>query len=178
MVKKISETPWGRQPGESSQAYEAFSTYRDMGVDRTVVAVGRELAKSRQLIDRWKQANNWDERVRAWDSDTAQKTKAVAEKEAADMVKRHLKLAQQLQDKAALALEQLNTGRVGAYGIAELLKLGVDIERLNRGEVTERIENKNEISGAVTVAKDPYEELTTEELRKLAAMTSNDEGSS
>ena len=33
-----------------------------------------------------------------------------------------------------------------------------------------KLEVKNEISGRVTVASDPYEELTTEELRKLARL--------
>ncbi len=43
-------------------------------------------------------------------------------------------------------------------------------ERLSRGEVTERIEGNTAISGKVVVTADPYEELTTEELRKLARL--------
>ena len=55
--------PWERQKGESAQAYEAFSLYRDKGVGRTVSAVVNELKKSRSLLDRWKDRWSWDDRV-------------------------------------------------------------------------------------------------------------------
>jgi len=166
---------WERQPKESEQAYAALSAYRDMGLERTATAVARKLSKSRQLIDRWKQANNWDARVRQWDNDIAAKVKEAAEKGAAEMVQRHLKIALQLQTKAVTALNQIAAVDMTARDIAAILKLGVDIERLNRGEPTDRTEGRNEVTGRVTIATDPYAELTVEELRKLAQLADEQE---
>ena len=166
---------WERQPKESAQAYEAFAIYRDMGTERSYAKVGRELGKSKTIIDRWGAEWNWAERVRAWDNEIAARVKEAAEKTASEMVQRHLKISMQLQTKAVTALNQISGDEMTARDIAALLKLGVDIERLNRGEPTERTEGRNEVSGRVTVASDPYAELTVEELRKLARLPDDPE---
>lgn len=73
MAKRIkieSEYVWERQEGESREAYEAFSLYRDMGADggkRSLQAVSNELSKSLTLMKRWSASYNWIERARAYD---------------------------------------------------------------------------------------------------------------
>lgn len=59
---------WEKQSGESSQAFETFCIYRDLGSKRSVSAVYTELSKSRQLISRWKQKFDWDKRAAAYDN--------------------------------------------------------------------------------------------------------------
>lgn len=64
----MTDTPlWERQEGETDKAYEAFALYRDMGASRSVRDVAQKLGKSATLISRWSSANNWVERVSAWD---------------------------------------------------------------------------------------------------------------
>ena len=59
---------WERQSEETPKQYEAFACYRDMGPSRSLQAVGRELGKSRALMERWSAANGWVERARALDA--------------------------------------------------------------------------------------------------------------
>ena len=58
---------WGRMNGESEQAFEAFHTYRDMGLNRSLKATWESLGKSKTLISDWARDWNWKERVTAYD---------------------------------------------------------------------------------------------------------------
>jgi hypothetical protein len=60
---------WTRRPGESTQAYQAFRRYRDLGASRSVAKVAQELAKSRSLVVRWCTKFDWVERCRLFDQD-------------------------------------------------------------------------------------------------------------
>ena len=64
----IAGRAWDRQPNESPKAFEAFATYRDMGYQRSLAAVGWRLHKSRSLLSRWSAAHGWVKRVAAWDA--------------------------------------------------------------------------------------------------------------
>ena len=59
--------PWDMQPGESPESFEAFALYRDLGIERSIRRVGRELGKSGSLIFRWSSENDWQYRVEEWD---------------------------------------------------------------------------------------------------------------
>ena len=54
---------------ESDPAYQAFTTYRDLGYDRSVTKVARKLHKSRTIIGRWSVRWSWRYRVEEWDRD-------------------------------------------------------------------------------------------------------------
>ncbi len=56
------------QPGETSKAFAAFCAYRDMGPERSLVAVGRELGKSGTLLERWSDRHQWTTRAAAYDA--------------------------------------------------------------------------------------------------------------
>ena len=59
--------PWERQRGESAQAYQAAWAYFEMGADRSLDAVARNLHKSRSLLARWSADWSWVERAEAYD---------------------------------------------------------------------------------------------------------------
>ena len=103
-MPKWTDKPWERQKGESAQAYEAFVTYRDMGSDRSIRAVGQRLDKSRTQIGKWSSAWNWQERVRAYDNELEKEARAKAVKDRKAMTERHIGIAMQLQKKALEAL--------------------------------------------------------------------------
>jgi hypothetical protein len=50
---KTDREPWERQPGESEQAFGAWTQYMLMDPPRSLRRVGQELGKSHQLLDRW-----------------------------------------------------------------------------------------------------------------------------
>lgn len=61
--------PYDRRHGETAKAYEAFSLYRNMGLERSIDAVAKLLGKSTTFLCRWSSKHEWVERVEAWDID-------------------------------------------------------------------------------------------------------------
>jgi len=61
--------PWSRQPGESQQAFAAFSTYLDIEIRgvRSIRTAALRLGKSRQLCERWSRRWSWVARCARYD---------------------------------------------------------------------------------------------------------------
>jgi len=59
---------WERQPKESSEAFEAFSIYLNLGIGRSYDKVRKQLGKSQTLIERWGREWGWQERIRSYDN--------------------------------------------------------------------------------------------------------------
>ena len=135
----LSPAPWEQQPGESSRAYGAFCSYRDLGPRRSLRAAatafyGRASAALERQLDNWSHAFGWVERTSAWDRHLDAEARAAQEEARHDMVKRHLQEALALQSKAlerlrALVPEELQPADLLRY-IVEAAKL----ERLALGE--------------------------------------------
>ena len=167
--------PWERQPKESDVAFEAFVTYRDMGPERSHAKVAQKIGKNKGLISRWSRIHGWTARIEAWTDEKDRKTREELIKGITDMRKNHVGIAEQMLVKALKALQKIPVEEMTMQDIARAVDVGAKLERLSRGEATERTESKNEISGKVTVTSDPYEELTTEELRRLAKLADGSE---
>lgn len=131
MPNKRTERPWERQKGESAQAFEAFFLYLEMGADRSIRAVSQELGKSKTLIDRWSRTHNWVERCRAWDNHIQHEAKKAAITEVRNMTKRHVTMAQQIQNAAMLALKEMGNDMVNPKNFAAIVKLATELERQN-----------------------------------------------
>ena len=131
MPNKRTERPWERQKGESAQAFEAFFLYLEMGADRSIRAVSQELGKSKTLIDRWSRTHNWVERCRAWDNHIQHEAKKAAITEVRNMTKRHVTMAQQIQNAAMLALKEMGSDMVNPKNFAAIVKLATELERQN-----------------------------------------------
>lgn len=86
--------PWARRDKESDPAWQAFTIYRDMGLERSLSKVGSSLGKSKTLMDRWSAEHSWVERAVGWDAhqDRVKREAQLAEVEA--MGKRHAQQAQ------------------------------------------------------------------------------------
>jgi hypothetical protein len=128
---KAAPEPWEQQPRESAKAFQAFVMYRDMGVQRSVLAVGRALGKSRQLLDKWSQLHMWTERAQTSDA-MMQRHEMEAQIEARkERAVRQVKMARRFQDIAAAKLNSPKfAGKVRqprdvlAYG-----RVGIQLER-------------------------------------------------
>lgn len=143
-MAKWTDKPWERQEGESEKAFEAFVVYRDMGRERTFVAVAEKLRKSDTLIRRWKERWEWAERVRAYDNELEKEAKAKAAKDRIKMTDRHISIAMQLQKKAMEALMNLKPADMSPKDIKEFIKMATDLERLNRTIEEESSKGKSE----------------------------------
>lgn len=129
------------------KAFEAFAAYRDMGSERSTRKVARHLGKSTALINRWSSDKSWVARVSKYDEYLIEEERKLNEKERFDMRKRHASLATQLLAKAAKALLKLPEEEIKASDIARMVDTGVKIERLSRGESTENVDGKVEVTG-------------------------------
>lgn len=131
MPNKRTEQPWERQKGESAQAFEAFFLYLEMGADRSIRAVAQECTKSVSLIRRWSSTYHWVERCRAWDNHIQYEAKKAAITEVRNMTKRHVTMAQQIQNAAMRALQELGSDMVNPKNFAAIVKLATELERQN-----------------------------------------------
>lgn len=75
--------PWHQQQGEGGKAYEAFSTYRDLGPQRSITTLERTLNKSRALLGGWSSRYNWVSRCRAYDLHNQQQEEQIAREDRA-----------------------------------------------------------------------------------------------
>lgn len=153
---------WEPQAGESAKAYDAFRIYAQLpaperSIDKAWEGyAGVSLAKGARApgyFARWSREHGWTRRAAAWDAERARRLReaeAEVEREAIkDMRKRHVTLAMSLQAIASedLARIRAKQGRtrstdpnkpadpvLSAYQLARLLRDGIAVERLARGE--------------------------------------------
>ena len=83
------------------------------------------------MIDRWSRTHNWVERCRAWDNHIQHEAKKAAITEVRNMTKRHVTMAQQIQNAAMLALKEMGSDMVNPKNFAAIVKLATELERQN-----------------------------------------------
>ena len=139
MPKRNDTKPWERQGGESVKAFEAFTVYLEMGEDRSLRAVSQRLGKSKALMERWSSAYQWVERVASYDADVQRKAHADAVKKKRKMVDRHISIALKMQEKALMALEQMNPEDIDPKNLITMLREATKLEQeMRKGAVDER----------------------------------------
>jgi hypothetical protein len=164
-------------PGESSKAYAAFGLYRDQGLNRSIeatsrayhghaaplenkTATGRRRGASGQ-IRRWAQRWNWSARAQAWDQELEHIKWSKQVEASAEMAERHAKEALLLQNKAVERLRLLRPEELGPREILSYLIEAAKLERLARGEPTERVAEEHRFADV--------KELTDDELARIVA---------
>lgn len=138
--------PYERQPKETDPAWRAFLVYRD-DPERSQSKVARTLSKSKQLIGGYSVKWRWRDRVEAWDREADDRARAAKLDEIEEMQRRHIQLAQGMQQLAAKELARKleaakanqKRGQLSAKDMRELLEAGAKLERLNRGEPGEHV---------------------------------------
>jgi hypothetical protein len=93
-----ADRPYRRLPGESAQAFAAFTVYAELGADRSLDAVARKLDKSRSLLGRWAARWDWVARARAWDDHRVKVERAAADTVAADRAAERERRRQEAED--------------------------------------------------------------------------------
>lgn len=58
---------WDRREDESSQAWDAFVAYRNLGPSRSLSKAAHEVGKSKSTLAPWSALYEWITRARAWD---------------------------------------------------------------------------------------------------------------
>ncbi len=133
---------------ETEQAFEAFAAYRDFGLERSHVKVGEKLGKNLTLISKWSHQHQWVKRCHAYDRDVDRRKHIGDLKGVEDMRRRHTRMALDLQELGGLELHKMlkQAKKAKAAGtldqglVMKLIDMGSRLERLNRGEPGEIIQ--------------------------------------
>ena len=134
--------PWERQDGEGPKAWEAFQTFRDMGLERTLPRACEALGKSRGTIAKWSMDNRWSERAEAWDREQDRQVQKAQLAAIRKMRRDHADLGASMLIKAAKALKRLPEDEIKAVDIFRMVEVGSKLERIARGDVGEVVEER------------------------------------
>jgi len=176
-----------RVKGESAKAYQAFCVYRDLGPTRSLSKVAHSLTKSRTLLADWSVKWGWVERAAAYDAEqerlAAAEEARVREAEIAkrieaveEMNRRHAQQAQVWQSALFLPVNALmqrlmehpdEIKKLEGLDTSTLLKMAalharalpglVNIERLARGEPSEKAEVLSDVAHSGSVEVESHE---------------------
>ena len=152
---------WERQPDETPAAFAAFVAYRDMGATRSAAKVGRELGKSRSLLNRWSARYGWVARAEAFDRAEDAEWLRVRQERVRESARRNADIAEEAMRRVSEALATLSTADMDAHGIARLMAAASKLQQLALGQATEHVAVAGPDGGPVRHAV----ELMTDEER-------------
>ena len=169
--------PWDQLPGESAKAYRAFCAYRDLGPGRCLDQASRAYhqrqpppadgastahkPRASGTIRRWAERWNWKARAIAWDQQLEQVKRQEQLTAVREMAERHAREAMMLQNKAVERLRQLRPEELKPRETLAYLIEAAKLERLARGEPTERVAEEHCFSDV--------KELSDDELARIVA---------
>lgn len=130
-MRKKTELAWERQPGESEEAYEAFTDYYK-NPKRSQKKTAKAVGKSEALIYRWSVRWHWTERAREYDNALVREEYTATLDEIRKMNKAQTAIGLLLQKKGQEALEKLNLKKMSAKDLLQFLIQGTTIERRAR----------------------------------------------
>lgn len=126
--------PWERLDRETPASWEAFTTYRNMGAERSTAKVARTLGKSKALTDRWSSANKWVERAQAWDDEQDRQWRAETARARRKMAERQAKLGALGENKVASWLMNLDPDTLTPSEAARWLEVASRLQHSALGE--------------------------------------------
>ncbi len=147
-----TEHSWERQPGEPTQAYVAFQTFRELPYQnppikrsrtKTATAMG---VRNRKNVNKWAEQWNWEERARDYDNELQRIEFDERKQQIKAMLENKIKVARALQTKGIKALAELPQDVLSARNVLDYLVQGVQMENEALMELVNGL-------GAVTGAK-------------------------
>lgn len=125
---------WLNQPQETQWEYTLWVTYRDSypGKKPSYREVAQRHGTTLEAVQHAAKRWSWSARLQAWIRHCDDLTMAQRQQEIVDMNKKHIDMAQMLDDKIRVAIEKINPNSLEVKDIAQLLKLSSDLERKAR----------------------------------------------
>jgi hypothetical protein len=144
--------PWERLHGESAKAFEAFVRYRDMGPERSLAKVARELGKSTTIIERWSARDSWVQRVAAWEEeqDRIWRDQQVASRR--EVGRRQLRIANAMQAQLVQALTRLDLAALSPRDLGYWLDISTRVQRQALG-LGEHVAHTGADGGPIELAR-------------------------
>ncbi len=127
--------PWDRQEGESELMYSRFRTYLELGRTRTLTsaagiltATGDSSKLTGAYIRSLSMSYLWTQRTGAYDREQDRLERERLIEQRRDMIRRHLKTANDLTAKAREALTKVKTDKLSPLDIVRFFRLATVIE--------------------------------------------------
>lgn len=127
--------PWERQEGESDLMYKRFATYLDLGRTRTLTdtaniltGLGDTSRLTGAYIRSLAYSYLWTQRTGAYDREQDRLEAERLVELRRDMIKRHLKTANDLTAKARTALDKIKIEKLTPLDVVRFFKLATVIE--------------------------------------------------
>jgi hypothetical protein len=125
------EPDYARRPGESARAFASFTAYRDLPAGiRSVAKAAEVLGKSVNTLHRWSRANDWVDRVSAWDAEQDKVGRQARLDAIREANERHVQMAQAMlaEVEAAIPLSAAAL-RKSPNALAAWVQAAIKIER-------------------------------------------------
>lgn len=189
---EVPLNPWDRQPGETPQAFHAFTIYRNLGHLRSHSRVASELLSGglrrgnpmgvRKDMGIWSRRHRWVERVQAWDREVDRQDQLRQQRDRLEMRKRQADLGQAFQTTLSLPIralmDKLQTEpelvqRLAQEDIVVLLQLAAQAARALPSVVQVEAQARGEDSAVAQTyqAEEEVDRVAEEErLRRVAAI--------
>lgn len=130
LVSVDDPNPWDQQPREPSDAFHAFTVYRNLGPKRTYSAVSKQLGVSSATTSLWATDYSWRDRTTAWDFYQDRIFQAEIAEYTRQMAKRHMESANDaliaLQAPVRALLDKFTAdpeALIEEFGTKDLMKL-------------------------------------------------------
>ena len=158
---------WERRHNESDPAWEAFLGYRDMGLKRSLAAVGKSLGKSAPLMERWSAQHDWVSRTHDYEGYVQREFDAEMAEERRKIARRQLQTAGLILSKGIERLSKLNANELSGRDAMTFIVEASKIERTAAGATEQTMAVQH--SGGVTTYGSPDPEYTRAILENPAA---------
>lgn len=124
--------PWEQLQDETNKAYQYFSQFRDMGLDRSIRALAEKLGKNSRTLYELNQKHEWAKRVAAWDLDLDRKKTAGTRRKAIEAKEFHNEVAERMIKLGKARLELIKNVTPEDLTVTEasrLIKDGAEMQR-------------------------------------------------
>lgn len=132
---RVNAAVWDRLPGETDAPWRYFQRFRDLPPDdRTIRGFASMMGVSEALLNKFKSKFKWRERVAAFDAhiNNLQVERSMVAR--LEMHKRHAAAGRSMLRVADRRISRLLPEELEVADAVKLAKVGVEIERLARGE--------------------------------------------
>ena len=159
--------PWHKRRDESAKAYEAFSTYRGLGANRSLVRTGRVLGRgpnAEKWLAIWSVKYDWVNRAEAWDDERDRIRLEAGFDEVRASMRRFAEASDSLLAAVAEHLQEGGNGTTDLAQLASAAEKAAKVGFLARGQPTSRTSADVKAEVRTKALENPYEDMTDQQL--------------
>ncbi len=143
--------PWERIPRETKEAYNAFRCYCELGKERSLERVSAETGKSLKVVRGWASKHDWEIRLEDYKVHESQEVMNERLEELTEMLERQVKIGMKLQADVTASIRERGLGKASFHSLAEMLKIGMEMERTARQALVERKKEEGNNDVVITI---------------------------